>query len=86
MKEEILRRAEEISDSEDEEEDGGKGKGRDLAYEDELEDADVVKVRDGDPSDLEGDEEEVDGDAEGTEVSSFNCYLSLKEHGSHHIM
>ncbi|KAI0659726.1 hypothetical protein C8Q70DRAFT_1053569 [Cubamyces menziesii] len=68
MKEEILRRAEEISDSEDEEEDGGKGKGRDLAYEDELEDADVVKVRDGDPSDLEGDEEEVDGDAEGTEA------------------
>ncbi|KAI0327591.1 hypothetical protein GY45DRAFT_1106095 [Cubamyces sp. BRFM 1775] len=68
MKEDILRRAEEISDSEDEEEDGGKGKGRDLAYEDELEDADVVKVRDGDPSDLEGDEEEVDGEVDGTET------------------
>ncbi|CDO70996.1 hypothetical protein BN946_scf184830.g28 [Trametes cinnabarina] len=69
MKADILRRAEEISDDEDEEgEDGGKGKGRDLAYEEDLEDADVVKVLDGDPSELEGGESEADGEADGTEI------------------
>ncbi|KAI9069675.1 hypothetical protein FKP32DRAFT_1671178 [Trametes sanguinea] len=69
MKADILRRAEEISEDEDEEDVlGGKGKGRDLAYEEDLEDADVVKVLDGDPSDLEGGESEADGEGEGAET------------------
>ncbi|KAI8972818.1 hypothetical protein BD414DRAFT_211324 [Trametes punicea] len=70
MKADILRRAEEISDTEDEDEaDGGKGQGKDLAFEDDdLEGADVIKVLDGDPSDLEGGESEADGEAEGSET------------------
>ncbi|KAL7277193.1 hypothetical protein ACG7TL_009041 [Trametes sanguinea] len=69
MKADILRRAEEISDDENEEDEvGGKGKGKDLAYEEDLEDADVVKVLDGDPSDLEGGESDAEGDAEGAET------------------
>lgn len=67
MKADILRRAEEISDDSDEEDDAGvretgggaKGKGRAAALDDdELEDADVVKVRDGDASDDEEDEDD----------------------------
>ncbi|KAI0763488.1 hypothetical protein BD413DRAFT_495216 [Trametes elegans] len=66
MKADILRRAEEIDEEDEEEEDTGepgKGKGRDIAFEDELEDADVVKVRDGGESDEEDDaaEDEVEG-------------------------
>ena len=61
MKADILRRAEEISDDEDDE-DGAAG-GKALAFEDELDDEGAVKVRDGDVTDeAEG---EVDEDAEG---------------------
>ncbi|KAI0641559.1 hypothetical protein C8Q79DRAFT_1098523 [Trametes meyenii] len=69
MKEDILRRAEEISDDEEEEDDllSGKGKGREDASEDELEDADVVKVRDGDATDDDA-EDESDEDGEGAET------------------
>lgn len=67
MKADILRRAEEISDDSDAEDDtavqamggGSKGKGRAAALDDdELEDADVVKVRDGDASDDEEDDDD----------------------------
>lgn len=64
MKADILRRAEEVSDSEEEEEGPGgrKTKGNDLAFEDDLDDEGAVKVRDGDPSADEGSESEDDGD------------------------
>ncbi|KAM5533798.1 hypothetical protein V8D89_012573 [Ganoderma adspersum] len=58
MKAEILRRAEEISDSEDEgEEDPAnnnhKGKGRAIAFEEELDDDNAIRVQDGGSSDGE---------------------------------
>ncbi|KAH9852302.1 hypothetical protein C2E23DRAFT_868782 [Lenzites betulinus] len=75
MKADILRRAEEISDDEDEDLDGGasaaqggKGKGRDVVFEDDLEDQDVVRVRDGDATDEEDDEDDAEGAAEGAET------------------
>ena len=64
MKADILRRAEEISDSEEEEEDsfldGGakKNRGQDVAFEEELDDEGGVRVRDGEPSEDEGTESE----------------------------
>ncbi|KAI0760456.1 hypothetical protein C8Q74DRAFT_1208567 [Fomes fomentarius] len=65
MKADILRRAEEISDSEDEDEEAalGKGKGKVQAYEEELDDEDGVRVRDGHAS--EEDEEETDAEDSG---------------------
>ena len=66
MKADILRRAEEVSDDEDEEvQTGGKGKGKapargvDIAFEDDVDEEGVVRVRDGDESD-EGEESEED--------------------------
>ncbi|KAI0370601.1 hypothetical protein BV20DRAFT_1018799 [Pilatotrama ljubarskyi] len=59
MKADILRRAEEISDEEDEE--------AAAAGEDDLEDAVVVKVRDGDATEEEENDDGVDG-ADGTET------------------
>lgn len=68
MKADILRRAEEISDSNSEPEDeyggGGEDKVRIVAFEDELvEDGGAVKVRDGRQSDLDG--PDTDGVADG---------------------
>ncbi|OBZ67810.1 hypothetical protein A0H81_12349 [Grifola frondosa] len=68
MKADILRRAEEISDEEDEEDVAavgtGKGKGQEITFEEEL-DEDVVKVRDGEESeDGQDDMEGEDGDIE----------------------
>lgn len=62
MKADILRRAEEISDDEDED-DIGAGRGKALAFEEELDDQGAVRVRDGEPSD-DG-EEETDPEGEG---------------------
>ncbi|RPD69455.1 hypothetical protein L226DRAFT_539817 [Lentinus tigrinus ALCF2SS1-7] len=66
MKADILRRAEEVSDSEDEETDpaSGKGKGKAIAFEDELDDGDRVVVRDG--LDSDDDEEGTEGEDDGT--------------------
>lgn len=64
MKADILRRAEAMSDDEDEEDDmadGGNARGVDVAFEDELDDESGVRVRDGQPSEDEGDQE-TDGD------------------------
>ncbi|KAF7794788.1 hypothetical protein EIP86_005930 [Pleurotus ostreatoroseus] len=64
MKADILRRAEEVSDSEEEEEDGfldggaKKNRGQDVAFEEELDDDGGVRVRDGEPSEDEGTESE----------------------------
>ena len=70
MKADILRRAEEISDSESEEDDagGGRDKGKAIAFEEELDEEGAIKVRDGDMSEeeLEG----TDGEEErGAQVS-----------------
>ncbi|PIL23251.1 hypothetical protein GSI_14561 [Ganoderma sinense ZZ0214-1] len=68
MKADILRRAEEISDSEDEDEDtvdpanDDKGRGRAIAFEEELDDNDAIRVQDGGSSDGE---EESDGEDSG---------------------
>lgn len=62
MKADILRRAEEVSDSEDEGyngREGRKGKGVDVAFEDELDDGGGVKVRDGEDSSEVGSDDEV---------------------------
>ena len=58
MKADILRRAEEISDSEDEDEgdpanDNDKGRGRAIAFEEELDDDNAIRVQDGGSSDEE---------------------------------
>lgn len=68
MKADILRRAEEISDDEEDEDAAGEsGKGKAMAFEEELDDEDVVRVRDGHAS--EEDESETDGeDGGGTDV------------------
>lgn len=77
MKADILRRAEEMSDSDEEEEDdalgGGKPKpkGLDVAFEDELDEEGAVKVRDGDPSEGEGEESEDDGEDAQVGVSLY---------------
>ncbi|KIP06461.1 hypothetical protein PHLGIDRAFT_459334 [Phlebiopsis gigantea 11061_1 CR5-6] len=66
MKADILRRAEAMSDEEDEENvtaNGGKASGVDIAFEDELDAEGGVRVRDGQPSEDEGDQE-IDGDDE----------------------
>jgi len=67
MKADILRRAEEVTDSEDETgvlnaaSNVGKGKGRDVAFEDELDDLGVVRIGgDGEDSASESDENDVD--------------------------
>ena len=60
MKADILRRAEAMSDDEDEEDntaDGGRAHGVDVAFEDELDDESGVRVRDGQSSEDEGDRE-----------------------------
>ncbi|KAI1784541.1 hypothetical protein LXA43DRAFT_976651 [Ganoderma leucocontextum] len=66
MKADILRRAEEISDSEDEEEDAGdvkgRGKGKAIAFEEELDEESAIRVRDGDSSE---EEEGSDGEDSG---------------------
>lgn len=65
MKADILRRAEAMSDDEEEEDDtvgGAKGKGADVAFEDELDEEGAVKVRDGQPSEDEGEQETDDED------------------------
>ncbi|TBU46710.1 hypothetical protein BD309DRAFT_857488 [Dichomitus squalens] len=62
MKADILRRAEEISDSEDEAE-GGKSRGKAIAFEEELDEEGAIKVRDGDISEEE--EEGTDGEEHG---------------------
>ncbi|KAI0935083.1 hypothetical protein AcW1_009329 [Taiwanofungus camphoratus] len=71
MKADILRRAEQISDSEEENEyehaisrGERKGKGRDVAFEEELEEESTIKVRDGEGTDDEGDSQE-DGERTG---------------------
>ena len=68
MKADILRRAEEVSDDEDEEVNiGSKGKGKapargvDIAFEDDVDEEGVVRVRDGDASD-EGEESDDEED------------------------
>ena len=73
MKADILRRAEEISDSESEEDDagGGRDKGKAIAFEEELDEEGAIKVRDGDMSEEEP--EGTDGEEErGAEVSSLS--------------
>ena len=76
MKADILRRAEEISDDDDEGEDAEGGKA--IAFEDELDDeGTAVKVRDGDASD-EAEGEDV---AEGAEGETSVCLASFSQHG-----
>ncbi len=70
MKADILRRAEEISDSEDEEEDPAHDnrRGKAIAFEEELDEEGAIRVRDGDSSE---EEERSDGeDSGGVGVSS----------------
>lgn len=66
MKADILRRAEEVSDSEEEEDTflgaaAKKPKGQDVAFEEELDAEGAVRVRDGEPSEDEGTETDDDG-------------------------
>ena len=69
MKADILRRAEEISDSEDEVETvQGQTKGKEVAYEDELDDDGAVRVRDGEDTE---EDEEAEQDGEGAEVGAL---------------
>lgn len=71
MKADILRRAEEVSDSEDDEGDasGAKDKGKAIAFEDELdEEGAIIRVQDGDSS--EEDEGSDGEDSGGVGVSS----------------
>ena len=65
MKADILRRAEAMSDDEEEGDaaHGGKSQGNDVAFEEELDEDGGVKVRDGQASEGEGDEE-TDADEE----------------------
>ena len=67
MKADILRRAEAMSDDEDEEDnttDGGRARGVDVAFEDELDDESGVRVHDGQSSEDEGDRETETNDDE----------------------
>ncbi|EMD35421.1 hypothetical protein CERSUDRAFT_124738 [Gelatoporia subvermispora B] len=83
MKADILRRAEEIAAFEDEEEEGAEGavdRGKNLAYEDELDDADAIKVRDGAESELEGvdtDDDEAEEGETGAEPMQPETILEL---------
>ena len=79
MKADILRRAEAMFNEEKEEvlEPDGKGKGIDVAFEDELDDLGSIQVRDGQASDDERGEE---SEEEGTEVSDLGLCARLSEH------
>lgn len=81
MKADILRRAEEISDSEDEDEEASQRKGKDRvrAYEEELDDEGGVRVRDGHASEEE--EEETDAeDSGGIDVRVHDAYMRDSSH------
>ena len=84
MKADILRRAEEVTDSEDETgvlnaaANVGKGKGRDVAFEDELDDLGVVRIGgDGEDSASEGGEDDIDEQG-GTSTTTARPEVTLE--------
>lgn len=78
MKADILRRAEETSGSEDEYNDEqGEARGKEVAYEDELDEDEPVRVRDGEDTDEETDEQQQeDGEVWFPRTTALVCWLT----------